>query len=86
MSYFIGICRHCGSKLGMSLILCDSCAHKVLDILPADPKERIAIYNIIIDETQNPISKWCAEKLKGEAVREVENQVLGTIDIFEERG
>lgn len=70
----------------MSLIFCDTCAHKALAILPSDPRERIQIYDIVIKDTNNPVIKWCTQHLKDEAVREVENQVLGTTDIFEERG
>lgn len=81
----VGKCRHCGSSLGMSLILCDPCAHKVLDILPCDPKERIAIYDIVIETSTNPVAIWAAKQLRNDAQREVEDRVFGASDIFEER-
>lgn len=86
MSYFIGICRHCGGTLGMSLFLCDTCAKKALDILPSDPKERIEIYKIVIDQTNNPVVKWSVQLLMDDAIAEVEQQLFGTVDIFDERG
>lgn len=78
-------CRHCGASLGMSLILCDTCAGKVLDLLPSDPKERIAIYDIVIETSQNPVTIWAAKQLRNDAQREVEDRVFGASDIFEER-
>lgn len=70
----------------MSLFLCDTCAKKALDILPSDPKERIEIYKIVIDQTNNPVVKWSVQLLMDDAIAEVEQQLFGTVDIFDERG
>jgi hypothetical protein len=80
-----GKCKHCNEDVGMSLILCDSCCHKVLDILPADPKERIEIYQIVIDESNNPIATWAAHQLMEDARDEIERRILNISDVLESR-
>lgn len=56
-------CRHCEEEIVvLEGILCITCAEKALHILPADPKERIQIYKLLLD-SQNPITRFAVEQL-----------------------
>lgn len=87
MSYFIGICRHCGDKLGLSLILCDTCAYKAMQVIHCDPKERLQIYKTVIEVSDNPITKITAKQLMDMDADLVEEQETDPTDrMFNPRG
>lgn len=83
-------CRHCGKELDPdsigAKILCRDCSCKALKVLPADPKERIQIY-AILRQSENPITRMCAEQLIVEDQEVVEEQSLDPTDrMFNPRG
>lgn len=73
----------------MSLILCDECAKKALEVIDCPASEQIEILKIVISHSDNPVAKMAAEQLiehlQAEADEENEHKVLGTVDIFESR-
>jgi hypothetical protein len=55
-------------------------------VLPADPKERVHIYKILI-EIGNPITKLAAQQLMAEDVETIEEETLDPTDrMFNTRG
>ncbi len=89
MSHFIGVCRHCGGQLeqGASLILCEPCAGKALKTLPSSVTERIEIYKILIQTSNNPIYRFAAEQLMNQDIEKLENETLDPTDrMFNPRG
>lgn len=83
-------CRHCGKPVDPEAIgakiLCKECAHKALQVLPTDPKERVHIYAILM-KSDNPIIRMCAEQLLKDDADSVEEQMLDPVDrMFSPRG
>jgi hypothetical protein len=68
-------CRHCGKATNLSVILCDSCAEKALHILPADPKERVHIYGILL-KSDNPVIRMCVEQLMKDDATAIEAEQM----------
>lgn len=79
-------CRHCSNTTNLNDILCDWCVQKALQILPADPKERIQIY-LLLKESDNFVIRMCVEQLIREDSDAVEEQMLDPTDrMFSTRG
>lgn len=72
------LCRHCDNTIDetrlFNKILCHTCAEKALHILPTDSKERLHIYNILL-ESENPIVVMCIQQLMKEDIEIVEQLV-----------
>lgn len=80
-------CKHCGDRLGLSLILCDTCAHKAMQVIHSDPKERLQIYKTILEVSDNPITKITAKQLMDMDAALVEEQETDPTDrMFNPRG
>jgi len=87
MSYFIGVCRHCGFRLGAALVLCDSCASKALKTLPSSVSERIEIYKLLIQHSDNTVVKICVEQLMALDMATLEEETIDPTDrMFNPRG
>lgn len=78
------LCRHCNAIAEFDKLLCKECNHKALQILPADPRERIEIYKLLM-ESDNPVIKMCAEQLIEEARLDIRAEVFGSDREFDER-
>lgn len=79
-------CRHCREVTGMSKILCDTCAHKAMQVISTDPEERVLIYKVLL-ESENPIIRMCAEQLIQDDYKAIEHNSLDPADrMFNPRG
>lgn len=79
-------CIHCKSETNLSKILCDQCAGKAAQVLPADIKERIQIYKLL-QKSDNPIIRIVADQLIKDDYEEVQEAMLDPNDsMFNPRG
>lgn len=77
------LCRHCHSNItNWNKILCDDCSKKAMQVLPSDPRERVEIYKILIEESVNPITRIAAEQLLQEDIEEVRERYLDPTDSY----
>jgi hypothetical protein len=78
-------CLRCSAPCNMGPVLCDTCAGKALHILPADPRERIQIYQILL-KSDNPVTRYAVERLMAEDIDLVEQTMTDPVDrYFNER-
>lgn len=53
-----------------------------MQVLPSDPRERVEIYKILIEESVNPITRIAAEQLLQEDIEEVRERYLDPTDSY----